>query len=97
VLLSAPLIKVDKFVVGNRRKKLDHVSELSDHSVRATLMDKEPTSSTNAGRRDFIKKAAYVAPAVLTLAVAPAYAKAGSHKPESKPKNKPEKKPKKKK
>ena len=33
-----------------------------------------------AGRRDFIKKAAYVAPAILTLAVAPEYAKAGSVK-----------------
>lgn len=49
-------------------------------------MDKEGTSSANAGRRDFIKKAAYVAPAILTLAVAPAYAKAGSQKPEKKPK-----------
>ncbi len=39
-----------------------------------------------AGRRDFIKKAAYVAPAILTLAVAPAYAKGGSEKPEKKPK-----------
>ncbi len=44
-------------------------------------MDKERTSSAKAGRRDFIKKAAYVAPAILTLAVAPAYAKAGSVKP----------------
>jgi hypothetical protein len=31
-------------------------------------------------RRKFIRKAAYIAPAVLTLAVAPAYAKAGSIK-----------------
>jgi hypothetical protein len=31
-------------------------------------------------RRKFVKKAAYIAPAVLTLAVAPAYAKAGSTK-----------------
>jgi hypothetical protein len=60
-------------------------------------MDEEATSSTDAGRRGFIKKAAYAAPAILTLAVAPAYAKAGSQKPENKPKNKPEKKPKKKK
>lgn len=60
-------------------------------------MDDKATSSANAGRRDFIKRAAYVAPAILTLAVAPAYAKAGSQKPQSKPKNKPEKKPKKKK
>jgi hypothetical protein len=31
-------------------------------------------------RRDFIKKAAYVGPAILTLPVAPEYAKAGSVK-----------------
>jgi len=43
-------------------------------------MYEERTSSAKAGRRDFIKKAAYVAPAILTLAVAPAYAKAGSVK-----------------
>jgi hypothetical protein len=37
-------------------------------------------------RRDFIKKAAYVAPAVLTLTAAPSYAKSGSEKPDKKPK-----------
>jgi hypothetical protein len=31
-------------------------------------------------RRQFVKKAAYITPAILTLAVAPAYAKAGSEK-----------------
>ena len=31
-------------------------------------------------RREFVKRAAYVAPAILTLAAAPAYAKAGSDK-----------------
>ena len=31
-------------------------------------------------RRGFVKKAAYVAPAILTLAAAPAYVKAGSEK-----------------
>lgn len=56
----------------------------------------EGTSSAKASRRDFIKKAAYVAPAILTLAAAPAYAKAGSVKnPVGKPEKKPEKKPKK--
>jgi hypothetical protein len=49
------------------------------------MSDHEPS------RRKFIKKAAYVTPAVLTLAVAPAYAKAGSEKP---PKHKPPKPPK---
>jgi hypothetical protein len=41
-------------------------------------------------RREFVKKAAYVVPAILTLQAAPAYVKASSdHKP-----NKPEKEPK---
>jgi hypothetical protein len=31
-------------------------------------------------RREFVKKVAYIAPVVLTLAVAPAYAKQGSEK-----------------
>ena len=35
----------------------------------------------NVSRRDFVKKAAYVPPAILTLAAAPAYAKNGSAKP----------------
>ena len=35
-------------------------------------------------RREFVKKAAYVAPAILTLQAAPAYVKAGSHKKEPK-------------
>jgi hypothetical protein len=37
------------------------------------------------GRREFVKKAAYVTPAILTLAVAPSYAKAGSRKGDPKP------------
>ena len=32
----------------------------------------------NSSRREFVKKAAYVAPAILTLQAAPAYAKVGS-------------------
>jgi hypothetical protein len=31
-------------------------------------------------RREFVKRAVYVAPAILTLAATPAYAKAGSDK-----------------
>jgi len=31
-------------------------------------------------RREFVKKAAYIQPVILTLATAPAYAKTGSHK-----------------
>jgi hypothetical protein len=37
------------------------------------------TESSNT-RRDFVKKAAYVAPAILTLAAVPSYAKFGSSK-----------------
>jgi hypothetical protein len=33
-----------------------------------------------ASRREFVKKAAYVPPAILTLAAAPSYAKTGSEK-----------------
>jgi hypothetical protein len=40
-------------------------------------------------RRNFIRKSAYVAPAIITLAVAPSYAKASSLKIEPKPKPKP--------
>jgi hypothetical protein len=47
-------------------------------------MDKQHSNS----RREFVKKAAYVAPAILTLAVAPSYAKAGSVKEEKKEKDK---------
>ncbi len=36
----------------------------------------------NNSRRDFVKKGAYIAPAILTMAVAPEFAKAGSVKPE---------------
>lgn len=39
-------------------------------------------------RREFVKKAAYVPPAILTLAVAPSYAKTGSEKKPKEPKKK---------
>jgi hypothetical protein len=42
--------------------------------MRNDKADHEPS------RRRFVKKAAYIAPAVLSLAVAPSYAKAGSNK-----------------
>jgi hypothetical protein len=38
------------------------------------------TVKVQASRRDFVSKAAYVAPVILTLAVAPSYAKARSEK-----------------
>ena len=34
-------------------------------------------------RRDFVRRGAYVAPAILTLAAAPEFAKAGSGKPDN--------------
>ena len=37
-------------------------------------------SKSNESRRTFVKRMAYVAPSVLTLAAAPEYAKAGSGK-----------------
>jgi hypothetical protein len=40
------------------------------------------TEKHNASRRDFVKKAAYVAPAIATFAVTPSYAKNGSDKKE---------------
>jgi hypothetical protein len=38
------------------------------------------TEKFQDSRREFIRRAAYVAPAILTLAVAPSYAKSGSEK-----------------
>jgi len=48
-------------------------------------------SDHQSSRRKFIKKAAYLTPAVLTLTAAPAFAKAGSNKdkPPKPPKDKP--------
>lgn len=40
-------------------------------------------SESNDSRRAFVKRIAYVASAVLTLAAAPEYAKAGSVKPDA--------------
>ena len=41
----------------------------------------EKLNGNDQSRRDFVKKAAYVTPAILTLQAAPAYAKYGSEKP----------------
>ena len=41
---------------------------------------------SDSSRRDFVKKAMYVAPVVLTLAAAPAFAKTGSVKDPKPPK-----------
>jgi hypothetical protein len=50
-------------------------------------MARKPSSNHNPSRRKFVQKAAYVTPAVLSLAVVSSYAKAGST-----PKDKPPKK-----
>ena len=39
------------------------------------------TPGHESSRRKFVKRAVYVAPAILSLAVVPSYAKAGSVKP----------------
>jgi len=46
------------------------------------------TEKVQASRREFVKKAAYVPPLILTLAVAPSYAKAGSVKEPKEPRPK---------
>ena len=38
-------------------------------------------SSTTQSRREILRKAAYVAPTILTLAASPAFAQRGSHAP----------------
>jgi len=45
-------------------------------------------TSHEPSRRQFVKRAAYLAPAIVSLAVAPSYAKAGSVKDKAKDKNK---------
>ena len=49
------------------------------------VRESEMSESTES-RRNFVKKAAYVAPAILTLAAAPAFAKPGSEKKPKDPK-----------
>jgi hypothetical protein len=44
-------------------------------------------SKPDKSRREFVKKAAYVPPAVLTLAATPAFAKNGSDKKDKEPKD----------
>lgn len=43
-------------------------------------------SEHSDSRRTFIRRAAYVSPAILTLAAAPSFAKPGSEKPPNPPK-----------
>jgi hypothetical protein len=46
---------------------------------------KTDEDETSQARREFAKKAAYVAPAIVTPAVRPSYAKTGSEKPSEEP------------
>jgi len=48
-------------------------------------------TQVDASRREFVKKAVYVAPIILTLPAAPEFAKAGSVKPKPPKKEKPPK------
>lgn len=50
----------------------------TDHET-AHLEDAKP-DNWRAERRQFVKRAAYVAPAIATVSVAPAFAKPGSEK-----------------
>jgi hypothetical protein len=43
-------------------------------------------TAPNGSRRNFVKRGVYVAPAILTLAAAPEFAKAGSYKQPDPPK-----------
>ncbi len=43
-------------------------------------MEKKPKKPASTSRRDFVKKSAYLAPAILTLQAGSAIAKAGSVK-----------------
>lgn len=45
------------------------------------LSKEEAMSKTDVSRRDFVKKAAYIAPAIISLQAYSAAAKAGSAKP----------------
>ena len=51
------------------------------HHIRIDKMRRKPFMSS---RREFVKKAAYVPPAILTLKAVPAFAKQGSEKDEEK-------------
>ena len=51
-------------------------------------------SEADDSRRAFLKGSAYVAPAIVTLAAAPSYAKSGSEKPDKGKRPKPPKAPK---
>jgi len=44
--------------------------------MESEKMDNKPIDETS--RREFVKKLAYIAPAIVTLSVAPSFAKAGS-------------------
>jgi hypothetical protein len=46
----------------------------------APLAVEDRDMNASDSRREFVKRAAYIAPAILSLAVAPAYAKSGSDK-----------------
>ena len=55
---------------------------MTERNIQSSLPDNEQQgNAVNESRRSFVKKAAYVPPAVLTLKAAPAFAKNGSAKP----------------
>jgi hypothetical protein len=44
------------------------------------VTEQKSKHKVSGSRREFVKKAAYIAPAIITLAAAPSYARAGSAK-----------------
>jgi hypothetical protein len=64
--LGREAVESGGFMAGENRTAMSHSAEQGDAS--------------NSTRREFVKKASYVAPAILTLPVFPQYAKAGSVK-----------------
>ena len=49
-------------------------------NIRGDVMEEKQEKQVTETRRDFLKKGAYVAPAVLTLTAVPAFANSGSGK-----------------
>ena len=69
------------------------MGQIYSDEIRERRVRIQPTLTQNQAttRREFVKKAVYVAPAVLSLKAAPSFAKTGSVKPPKLPK--PPKKP----
>jgi len=65
---------VAKAVVGYHRGLLHFLTG------RVKMSKEKSKQEHKVSRREFVKKAAYIAPAIITLQAAPSYARAGSDK-----------------